>query len=41
MSVNWDVEELEQFQKEIREKNLLKLSWIPILPIGGGKGLAM
>ncbi|KAM0191776.1 hypothetical protein ACHAPC_002088 [Botrytis cinerea] len=41
MSVNWDVEELEKFQKEIREKNLLKLSWIPILPIGGGKGLAM
>lgn len=39
ISVNWDVEEMEEHKEEIKEKGLLKLSWLPILPIGGGKGL--
>lgn len=39
VSVNWDVEELEEHAKEIMEKGLLKTSWLPILPFNGGKGL--
>ena len=38
MSVNWDVEELEQRKEEIEAKGLLKLSWMPLLPVSGGKG---
>lgn len=39
MSVNWDVEELESHSKMIEEQNMLKLSWVPSLPISGGKRL--
>jgi hypothetical protein len=39
VSVNWDVEELEAHKDEISGKGLLKTSWLPILPVGGGKGL--
>ena len=39
VSVNWDVTELEQHAQEIEDKGLLKLSWIPALPVSGGKGL--
>ena len=39
ISVNWDVEELEQHKAEIVEKKLLQTSWLPILPAVGGKGL--
>ncbi len=34
------MEELEtKYQDEILEKKLLKTSWLPIMPIGGGSGL--
>lgn len=39
VGVNWDVEELEQHKKEILEKKALQTSWMPVLPINGGKGL--
>jgi hypothetical protein len=39
VSVNWDMEELKAAKEEILGKKLLKLSWLPVLPIGGGKGL--
>lgn len=39
VSVNWDVEELEAHKDEISAKGLLKTSWLPILPLGGGHGL--
>ena len=39
VSVNWDLEEMEEFKEEIETKGLLKSSWLPILPIFGGKGL--
>lgn len=39
VSVNWDVEELEAHKDEILEKKLLKTSWLPVLPVGGGNGL--
>jgi len=39
VSVNWDMEELEAAKEEILEKKLLKLSWLPVLPIGGGNSL--
>lgn len=39
ISVTWDVEEMEAYREEIVEKKLLKLSWLPVLPLGGGKGL--
>jgi hypothetical protein len=39
VSVNWDVEELEQYKKEIEEKKVLQTSYLPILPYEGGKGL--
>ncbi|KAF7907899.1 hypothetical protein BELL_0071g00270 [Botrytis elliptica] len=40
VGVNWDVEEMEEYSKEIAEKKALQTSWISILPINGGKGLA-
>ncbi|KAF7867513.1 uncharacterized protein EAF02_009704 [Botrytis sinoallii] len=40
VGVNWDVEEMEGYSKEIAEKKALQTSWISILPINGGKGLA-
>lgn len=40
VSVNWDVTEMEAHKEDIAEKKLLKMSWLPILPIGGGSGLA-
>jgi NAD(P)-dependent dehydrogenase (short-subunit alcohol dehydrogenase family) len=40
VSVNWDVTEMEAHKEEIAEKKLLKMSWLPVLPVGGGKGLA-
>jgi len=39
VSVNWDVEELEAHKNDIQTKKLLKTSWLPILPVGGGSGL--
>lgn len=39
VSVNWDVEELEQHRSEILEKKVFQTSWLPILPFNGGKGL--
>lgn len=39
VSVNWDVTEMEAHKEEIEHKKLLKMSWLPILPIGGGSGL--
>ena len=39
VSVNWDVEELEEHKEEILAKGLLKISWLPVLPVGGGKGI--
>ncbi|KAK2626447.1 hypothetical protein QTJ16_003622 [Diplocarpon rosae] len=39
ISVNWDVDELEQHKDEIVEKKVLQTSWLPILPFCGGKGL--
>lgn len=39
VGVNWDVEEMEQHKEEIEEKKLLHTAWLPILPIGGGKGV--
>lgn len=40
VAVNWDVEELEEYKEEIVERKLLKTSWLPILPLNGGKGLS-
>ncbi|TGO46208.1 hypothetical protein BCON_0338g00080 [Botryotinia convoluta] len=40
VGVNWDVEEMEGYGKEIAEKKALQTSWMSILPISGGKGLA-
>ncbi|KAI6717209.1 hypothetical protein JHW43_000384 [Diplocarpon mali] len=39
ISVNWDVDELEQHKVEIVEKKALQTSWMSILPFSGGKGL--
>ena len=39
VSVNWDLSEMEAYSQEISEKNLLRLPYIPILPVGGGSGL--
>ena len=36
-SVNWDLEEMEARKEDI-EKRLLKVSWMPVLPVSGGKG---
>lgn len=40
VSVNWDVEEMEEYRQEIVEKKVLQTTWMPILPVNGGKGLA-
>ncbi len=40
VGINWDVEEMERHAKEITEKGLVKTSWLPILPLNGGKGLS-
>lgn len=40
VAVNWDVEEMEGYSKEITEKKALRTSWLSILPLNGGKGLA-
>ncbi len=39
VGVNWDVEEMEKHREEIESKKLLQMSWLPILPFSGGKGL--
>ena len=39
VSVNWDVEEVEEHKEEIVQKKALMMSWMPILPFCGGKGL--
>lgn len=41
VGLNWNVEELEQHQDLIADHELLQDSWLPILPIGGGKGLSV
>ena len=41
VSVNWDVEEMGAVKAELVEKGSLKTSWLPILPVSGGKGLAI
>ncbi|KAG4437489.1 hypothetical protein IFR05_007044 [Cadophora sp. M221] len=41
VSVNWDVEELEEHKEEVVKKRALMTSWIPILPINGGRGLGV
>ena len=38
-SVNWDVQEMEARKVDIVNKGLLKMSWVPILPVSGGSGL--
>ncbi|KAJ8061976.1 hypothetical protein OCU04_009759 [Sclerotinia nivalis] len=40
VSVNWDVEELEEYKKEIVEKKLLQTTWMPVFPVSGVKKLA-
>jgi len=40
VGVNWDVLEMEKHKEEILEKKLLWTSWLPILPVAGGKGLS-
>ncbi|KAI9640760.1 hypothetical protein NHQ30_011069 [Ciborinia camelliae] len=40
VGVNWDVEEMEEYKEEIINQKVLQTSWLPILPINGGKGLA-
>ncbi|KAF7945128.1 hypothetical protein EAE96_009907 [Botrytis aclada] len=40
VGVNWDVEEMEEYAKEIAEKKVLQTQWLSILPLNGGKGLA-
>ncbi|KAF2028737.1 short chain dehydrogenase-like protein [Setomelanomma holmii] len=37
MSVNWDVEEMEGHAEEIR-KGILRIKYVPVLPVSGGKG---
>ncbi len=39
VGVNWDVEELEQYKEEIEKGKKLQTSWMPVLPVAGGKGL--
>lgn len=39
VGVNWDLEVMEAHQAEIVEKKLLAFSWMPSLPMFGGKGL--
>jgi hypothetical protein len=37
--VNWDVDEMEAEQKKLVSSKMLKTSWLPTLPLEGGKGL--
>jgi len=37
-SVNWDLEEMEAHKNDI-ENGLLKIKWIPVLPVSGGTGI--
>jgi len=37
-SINWDLGEMEARKADI-EKGMLKLQWMPVLPIGGGSGI--
>lgn len=37
-SINWDLGEMEVHKKEI-EDGLLRIKWVPVLPVGGGEGL--
>jgi hypothetical protein len=39
VSVNWDLETMEAHAEEISEKNLLRLQYLPILPVAGGSGI--
>lgn len=39
VSVNWDIKEMENYKDDIEKKGLLKMSWVPVLPISGGEGL--
>ncbi|KAK5194055.1 hypothetical protein LTR47_005354 [Exophiala xenobiotica] len=39
VSVNWDLEAMEAHAKEISEKNMLRLQYLPILPVAGGSGI--
>ena len=39
LGVNWDVTEMEAHKEEIVEKKLLKISWLPVLPVCGGNGI--
>jgi hypothetical protein len=39
VSVNWDVLEMEAQQKRLAAEKMLKVSWLPALPLEGGKGL--
>jgi hypothetical protein len=39
VGVNWDLEEMEEFKDAIESKKLLQSSWLPVLPMYGGKGL--
>lgn len=38
MGVNWDIEEMEARKTDI-QNGLLKVSWIPVLPVSGGSGI--
>jgi hypothetical protein len=40
VGVNWDVEEMEAKKDQIAKGDLLKIAWLPVLPVGGGKGLS-
>jgi hypothetical protein len=37
VSVNWDLEEMEEHKEEILA-GLLKIKWVPVLPCSGGSG---
>lgn len=39
VSINWDVDEIESHKDEIQSKNMLRTTWIPVLPCCGGHGL--
>lgn len=39
VGVNWNVEELEKFKDVIVEKKMVWTSWLPALPVAGGKGV--
>jgi hypothetical protein len=39
VSVNWDVAEMEKEKHRLVGSKMLKTSWLPALPLEGGKGL--